>query len=71
MMGDSSYETNFTNKLLLTDRQVSKPCKEFANNLSVNVKLSTIQISKKVQPGRFISLSDMVRLPKALKKSEE
>ena len=32
MLGSSYDETNFPYKLLLTDRQVSKICKYFANN---------------------------------------
>ena len=37
MISDSNDETNFPNKLLLNDRQVSKLCKAFANNSSVNI----------------------------------
>ena len=32
MIADSDDESNFPLKLLLTDRQVSKLCKAFANN---------------------------------------
>ena len=32
MIADSDNESNFSLKLLLTDRQVSKLCKAFANN---------------------------------------
>ena len=39
-----SNKTNFPHNLLLTDRQVSSICKAFANNLSVNVKLSKTQL---------------------------
>ena len=35
-MGSSNDETNFPYKLLLTDTQVSKICKAFANFSSVN-----------------------------------
>ena len=38
MIGNSNEETNFSHKLLLTDRQVSHLCKTFANNLSTNIK---------------------------------
>ena len=37
VVGDSNDETNFPHKLLLTDTQVSKICKAFANGLSVNI----------------------------------
>ena len=40
MIGDSNDETNFPHELLLTDRQVSSIRKAFANNSSVNIKLS-------------------------------
>ena len=36
VVGDSNDETNFPHKLL-TDTQVSKICKAFANGLSVNI----------------------------------
>ena len=51
---DSNDEANFPHKLLLTDRQVSKLYKSFANNSSANVKLSKTQLSKLVQSGRFL-----------------
>ena len=38
-------ERNFPHKLVLTDRQISKLRKTFANNLSGNIKLSKIQSS--------------------------
>ena len=46
MIGDFNDETNFPDKLFLTDTQVSKLCKTLANNLSANIKLSKIQLSK-------------------------
>ena len=39
MVGDSNDETNFPHKLL-TDTQVSRLRKAFANGSSVNIKLS-------------------------------
>ena len=47
-------ETNFPHKLLLTNRQVSKLCKAFANKLSSDIKLSKTQISKMIQSGGFL-----------------
>ena len=38
MIGDSNDKTNFPHKLLLTDTQVSKFCKAFANNSSASIK---------------------------------
>ena len=37
-------KTNFPNKLLLTDTQVSRLCKNCTNNSSANIKLSKIQL---------------------------
>ena len=59
VIGDSNDETNFPHKLLLTDRQVSKLCKAFANNSSANIKLSKTQISKIVQSGQFLGKLDI------------
>ena len=42
----SSDETNFPHKLLLTDRQVSKIRKAFANGSSSNIKFLKTQLSK-------------------------
>ena len=49
MIGDN--ETNFSQKLLLTNRQVSNLRKAFANNSSADIKLSKTQLSKIVQSG--------------------
>ena len=49
--GDSSDETNFPHKLLLTDTQVSKICKAFANGSSANIKFSKTQLSRMLQFG--------------------
>ena len=52
MIGDN--ETNFLHKLLLTDRQVSNLCKDFANHLSADIKLSKTQLLKIIQSGGFL-----------------
>ena len=39
-------ENNFLHKLLLTNTQVSKLCKPFANNSLANIKLSKTQLHK-------------------------
>ena len=53
MIGNSDDETNLAHKVLLTNRQVANFCKAFANNSSVNIKLSKIQLSKMIQSGVF------------------
>ena len=45
----------FLHKLLLTNAQVSRLCKTFANNSSANIKLSKTLIHKKWQSGGFLS----------------
>ena len=51
MIGDFNDESNLPHKLLLTDTQVSKLCKAFASNSSVNINLSKTQLSEMVQLG--------------------
>ena len=46
MIGDSNNDTFFPHKLLLTDTQVSRLCKAFANSSSANIKFSNTQLSK-------------------------
>ena len=52
MIGDD--ETNFPHQLLLTNRQVANIRKAFANNSSIDIKLSKTQLSKMIQSGRFL-----------------
>ena len=54
LIGSSNYETNFPNKLLLTNTQVSKIRKAFANGLSANIIFSETQLSKIIQLGGFL-----------------
>ena len=49
-MDNSDDETNFSHELLLTNEQVANLRKAFANNLSVNIKLSKTQL----QSGGFL-----------------
>ena len=42
-------ETNFPQKLLLTNREVANLCKAFANYLSTDIKSSKTQLSKMIQ----------------------
>ena len=50
----SDNETNFSHKLLLTNRQVPNSCKAFANHLSTDIRLSKTQLSKMVQSGGVV-----------------
>ena len=52
MIGDS--EINFPHQLLLTNRQVANIRKAFANNSSIDIKLSKTQLSKMIQSGGFL-----------------
>ena len=57
MIGCSNDETNFPHsnfKLLLTDTQVSKTRKNFANSSSANIKFSKTQLSKMIQSGGLL-----------------
>ena len=51
MIGNSNDETCFLHKLLFTDTQVSKICKDFENGSSANIKFSKVHLSKIVQSG--------------------
>ena len=54
VIGDSNDETNFTHKLLLTDTQVSRLRKDFANGSSGNIQFSKTQLSKMIQSGEVV-----------------
>ena len=54
IIGNSNDETNFPDKLLLTNTQVANPRKVFANFLSTDMKLSKTQLSQMIQPGGFL-----------------
>ena len=54
MIGYSNDKTNFSHELLLTDRQVSSIRKAFANNSSVDIKISKAQLSKMIESGGFL-----------------
>ena len=51
---DSKDENNFQHKLSLTNTQVLKLQKAFANNYLANIKLSKTQLHKIVQSGGFL-----------------
>ena len=52
MIGDN--ETNFSHKLLLTNRQVENLRRAFANHLSADIKLSKTQLSKMIHSGGIL-----------------
>ena len=54
VIGNSNDETNFPHELLLTNTQVSRIHKAFANNSSGNINLTKTQLAKIVQPGGFL-----------------
>ena len=51
VVGDSTDKNNFPHELFLTNTQVSRFRKIFANNSSANIKLSKTQLHKIVQSG--------------------
>ena len=51
MIGNSKDETNFPDKLLLTNRQVANLRRAFAKHTSTNIKLSKAQLFKMIQSG--------------------
>ena len=46
VVGDSNDENNFSHKLLLSNTQILRIRKVFANNSSANIKLSKTQLHK-------------------------
>ena len=54
VIGNADDETNFPHKLLLTDRQVAKLHKAFANGSPTDIMPSKTQLSKMIQPGDFL-----------------
>ena len=67
VIGDSNVETYFSHKLSLTNTQVWKFRKAFANNSSANTKLSKTQMHRMEQSegslGRLLGTSLKTRLP--------
>ena len=51
VVGDSNDENHFLHQLLLTNTQVLKLCKAFANSSSANIKLSKTHLHKMKQSG--------------------
>ena len=55
LIGNSNDEIYFLHKLLLTDTQVSKIRKAFANGSSANIKVSKTQLCKMIQTGEILA----------------
>ena len=65
MIESSNDETNFAHKLLLTETQVSKIHKAFANVSSANIKFSKTQLPKVIKSGKI--LADLIgAIPQAM-----
>ena len=56
VISNSDDETNFPNKVLLPNTQVSGLCKGFANGSSANAKLQKTQLHKTVQSREFLDI---------------
>ena len=54
VVGENNDDISFWPKILLTDTQLSKLCKAFANGSSANIKLSKAQLNKTGQSGGFL-----------------
>ena len=54
MIGNSNDETDFPHELLLANTQVANLRNVFENNLSTDIKLSKIRLSKMMQSRRFL-----------------
>ena len=54
VVGNSNDKNYFLPKFLLTNAQVSRLCKAFANNSLANIKLSKFQLHKTGQSGDFL-----------------
>ena len=54
VVGDSNDENNFSHKLLLTNGQVLRRCKAFANSSSAYTKLSKRHLHKTGQSEGFL-----------------
>ena len=59
LIGNPNDETYFPHKLLLTDTQVSKIRKAFANGSSVNIKFSKFHLYK-IQSGGFNMINFLI-----------
>ena len=68
LVGSSNDKTNFPHKILLIDTKVSKIRKLFANVSSTNRKFSKTQLSRMMQSGGYIGMSNPINPIKVLSK---
>ena len=61
MVGNSDDETNFSRKLLLTNRQVANLREVFSNHKSTDIKLSKTQLTKMQKGGFLIFLAPLLK----------
>ena len=68
----SNDEHNFPHRLLITNGEVSRLCKAFANNSPANIKLSKTQLHKIQQSGEFLGrlLGPLLKTCTSLMKNE-
>ena len=78
LIRNSNDEPNLPHKILLTETQVSKICKAFANGSSANMEFSKTHLSKMMQPGRCIGIFNPINpvtpieiLPNIANKAED
>ena len=55
VVGNTTNETDFPHKLLLTNTQISRLCKGIADDSSSNIKFSKTQLSKMGQSGECLT----------------
>ena len=56
MIGNCNDKNSFPHKLFLTDTQVSRLCKVFANHSSAKIKFSKTRLFKLIQPVGIIDV---------------
>ena len=54
VVSGSEKENNFPHQFLLTDKHVSRRCKDFVNNSLASIKLSKVLLFKMVQLGGVV-----------------
>ena len=69
MIGISNNETNFSHKLLLTNRQILSLRKAFNNHTSADIKFSKTQLTKMQKGGFFRFLASLLKSGLPLLKS--
>ena len=67
LIWNTNDEIFFSHKSLLTDTQVSRLCKAFANGASANIEFWKTQLSKMIQLGEWLA---NIKVEKRLKKNK-